>query len=156
MAKPIGTLGVITTLTVGGVVFTDLSSNLIVLVGANNNATLGSTLRKANGSAGYPITAAKTYTVQACKAICSAITAGTINFGYADNDIGLDAAYSGLTNPKYCGGDANWSGIAIPSNAVLGTIMEYAPFFPIPAGKYLFMNSTAASTNGFITYGYEA
>lgn len=153
MATPIGTLGTIPTLTVGGRVFTDLTT-LIILAGyQGSNAR--TTLRVPGASSGYPVTTGKTLTVHAARFSCSN-TPGTQGYitqlVQSDNDLGYDSNTS-YTNPKYYTAIANilFNGI---NNLPPPDKYEIAGLgFTVAATKYLSATLTASTT--VWAYGYE-
>jgi hypothetical protein len=158
MATPIGTLGTIPTLTVGGRVFTDLST-LITLVTAIQTANRSGTFRLTNGSSGYPVTASKTLTVSAMSVISTnqvaGNSAGVASFGYADNDVGVNSA-TALTTPVYYGGSA-LIGLAPVGEPSFGGEFQYSVKLVVPAGKYPFaVQDGSANILVIHAYGYEA
>lgn len=155
MATPIGTLGTIPTLTVGGRVFTDLTT-LIILGGYALSNNSFASLRKPNGSAAYSITTAKTYTIYAAKLIGYTLGGtGYINVLYGDTDAGMDAA-SAPTNAVYCNGDAatRYAGVGASSTGT-GYFLDgsHTPF-AVPAGKYVASKFLNGGGTAFV-YGYE-
>jgi len=156
MAKPIGTIGNIETLTVNGVTLVDLT-NLIILGGAVATSNRYTTLRKMNSSSGYQVTAGKTFTVHAIDMHSNTTTIFThASLLYGDTDVGLDSA-SGPTSPVYPCGDANfevavYSGNNSSSSSIAKNVVNV--FFQAPAAKYLAtLIGTAAAQ--LIVYGYE-
>ncbi len=152
MAKPIGTLGTIDTLTVGGQVFTDLTT-IIGLVAFSNTNTNGS-FRVPFAAAARVVTSAKTFTVNAVK-VWTNSTAQLTQFklAYSDNDVGMDTA-TALTNGVYY--------MTTSVGATMGAQLGLAPNNPaefgfmmaaVPAGKYI----TAVFTNQghAMLWGYE-
>lgn len=164
MAKAIGTVGTISTLTIAGFVFTDITSNLIVLIGAGATVNQRSSLRKPGGGSGYSVTSGKTYTINAMRimqaADLSAAVVG-IKLSYGDNDCGQDTA-TAITNPVYylgsSGAAANPTGVA-GANGTQGSEdpTQFAPFFGVPATKYTNVELLTSSSRAFFqTFGYEA
>lgn len=153
MARPIGTLGVIDTLTIGGRVLTDLTT-LIVLAASytsNSKATFRQAFPSA-GSAGYAVTSAKTYTVAGIKFNANAAT--SLALLYADNDVGFDSA-TAFTNPVYqASGNTTATNIFTPSASSNSTQIEICPMFRVPAGKYLAISGGAVVASA-LSYGYE-
>lgn len=156
MAKAIGTLGTIPSLTVGGSVFTDLD-NLIVL-GGTNSTNAFCTLRKPNGTAGYQVTAGKTLTQRALHFtdLDTAGNSATCSLLYGDTDVGQNAA-AAPTTPVYNFGT---SAISIVNAIIAGGLdknHEVSIFFQVPATKYPGATMGAASgIKAVLTYGYEA
>lgn len=131
MAKPIGTLGNIDTITVGGRIFTDLSTIIIVTAPLDQSTGAKATFRLPGGTAGYPVTAAKTYTVHAISLNANTAISG-YQFLYSDNDVGLNTA-TAHTNPIYeNGGSITVASVGTPANTFQGIATKFA----IPAGKY--------------------
>lgn len=152
MAVAIGNLGTIPTLTVGNRVFTDLT-NLITLSGFVSGGGNYGTMRAPNGTAGYQVTAGKTYTIHSLIITGGGVTgtgAGTILYG--NTDVGTGAG-SAPTTPIYYGGYGA-GGLLTASNfppSITGTFCN--PMFQIPATKYpAVINS---STAFYLSYGYE-
>ncbi len=158
MAKPIGTLGTIDTLTVGGRVFTDLV-NIIVLGGYITTNT-NSCLRKSNGAAGYAVTSGKTLTISAVRAqsgVTLSATEGVSGFSLAqaDVDVGLDSA-SALTNPVYDRGTASFRTAYLFSAAGQNNVVDVGGIsLPVLATKYLAVNGSSTAMS-IMAFGYEA
>ncbi len=153
MAKPIGTLGTIPTLTVGGRVFTDLDTLITLVAKCSGNQ---STLRKsgAQAGAGYPVTALKTLNIYALRIIPTGATAGGF-IGQSDSDSGLSAS-SALTNPIYFGTESSVATSDILQASGANTITEMAgnPLGKVLAGKYLTIDANSAGL--FVwAFGYE-
>lgn len=160
MATQIGTLGNISVLTVGGRVFTDLTS-LIILYGEVSTATRYTTLRKQNGAAGYQVTAGKTLTISAMSLLYGGTVTNTtaVALLYGDTDVGINSA-AAPTTPKYIGSDVNmfvfFSALGAgatpsgPSSTLSGID------FGIPAAKYPCMQTNSTTNFGNAFYGYEA
>lgn len=153
MARPIGTLGVIPTLTIAGRVFTDLTTLIItggVVVTPGNRTSL----RLPNGSAGYPVTALKTLNIVAIE-VQNSSAAGNADavtqFGYGDNDVGVDSA-TAITNPVYYGGSATNS---IMAPAAAQSTQQFILNFNVPAGKYVFFQNNASANVSIRIFGYE-
>lgn len=162
MAQPIGTLGTIPTLTVGGRVFTDLD-NLITLV-AQEGASATSqncTFRKVGVTGGYVVPALTTFKLIAIKIVSVTATAGAnangnLDILYADNDVGF-GTNTAFTNPVYLGGDSS-SVVRFQSLIATGQSSEFVINFDIPAGKYPAIAGQFAVTGQedmVIAYGYE-
>jgi len=145
MAKPIGTIGNIPTITISGRVYVDLT-NLIILyyyVPTSGNFTTG---RAAGASSGYQVSG--TLTISSVYSVPNSPTAGLQGIIlYGDNDVGLNT--SAPTNPKYI--DSNF-GLKVV--IAIGTGISCVPFsFAIPNGKYPAM-SAANDGGSFMSYGY--
>lgn len=148
----------IPTLMVGGRVFTDLA-NLIILYGYVSGATTTNcSLRKQGGSAGYTVTAGKTYTILAVRAYGSytATVAGSFGYlGYSDNDVGVNSstAYTNAKNP------GNNGLLGQVGNAALGSngLWEWLCDFQVPATKIPSFtgNGGAAINTNVVVFGYE-
>jgi len=143
--KPIGTLGTIPTITIGGRVFVDLD-NLIILyyyVPTAGNFTTG---RAAGTSSGYQVSG--TLTTLSVTAVPNSPTSalqGIILYG--DNDVGLNT--SAPTNPKYI--DSNFGLKVVIAS---GTTTNSVPFsFATPNTKYPAM-SAANDGGSFMSYSY--
>lgn len=154
MARPIGTLGVIDTITIGGRLFTDITT-LITLTGSGTTGY--TTLRLPSGTAGYPVTAAKTFKVHAtrCYGESAVGSASNISLGYGDNDVGYVGAAP--TTPIYLGGGTvgQFSIIFSAVSATQGALeLAFTNPFAAPAAKYLFVNISGNQGNAMI-FGYE-
>lgn len=163
--KAIGTLGTIPSLTVGRQVFTDVSTNLIMLFGCTAGHTAGtplkSSMRRNGATTAYAVTSAKTYTVQAL-IVSNGGTGveGPVQIAQADNDVGI-ANSGALTNPVYfLNNIANFdfNGGADVSSSL--NEKEHTLIFAIAAGKYLACvpgNRATANSRSLVTsFGYEA
>lgn len=155
---PNGKVGssLVPSLTIGGRVFTDIS-NLIVLCGGPATAARFSTLRRPNGSAGYQITAGKTFRIEAIVIFSgTAASIATYNLLYGDTDVGLDSA-AAPTTPVYCGGGATVY-TAMVGRGTGGASEQFPqvfhPHFDIPATKYACITVDKAASAVFV-YGYE-
>lgn len=156
MAKPIGTLGIIETVTVGGHVITDVT-NLITAGGwinAGGNAYV--TARKVNTTAGYQVTAGKTFHAYAVK-VLSNDTGTAVGFGlaYGDNDLGASATVTVPTNFVSEFGGASGSDLSGLYKTILGSQMEISSQFTIPATKYMQMVKIGGGQVGGVVFGYE-
>ncbi len=158
MPSPIGTIGTIPTLTVGGRVFTDLTTLIILKAHVSGNTR--STMRKSSGSTGYQVTAGKTYTVHALQAMAAttlSATGASVSFTLAqvDADIGLDVA-TAFTNPVYSAGAVAEIDLCINPGPGSGTIVQSpCAFFPVAATKYLGVLSASTYLNQLFSFGYE-
>jgi hypothetical protein len=152
MARPIGTLGVIDTITVGGRVFTDVSTLKILngFVATNNNSVLSDVSTATNG---YIVPALKTFTIYALKAFHTGTSASSnqINILYADNNVANDSA-TAFTTPVYSAGSSVTA--AIIGHFTTPTI-ETSFLFAIPTGKYPSMVRGGTGNIYIHAYGYE-
>lgn len=146
MAKPIGTLGTIPTVTIGGRVFTDLT-NLLILQSFTGNASRRGTFRL--GQTGYQ--AVNTLTIYALEAHAASATAMQFQLAYGDTDLGFDSA-SALVTPVYeFGGYAGTR----HTTAAVGVARQFACKHQTPTGKYPAVDFLSSS--GTVTaYGYDA
>ncbi len=145
MPTPIGTLGNVPSLTVGGRVFTDLT-NLIVLTAAHSAGNL-STLRLPGASSGYQVPAGKTLKIWAIRQYTTSSYVAPTSLGYGDTDVGYNSG-STPTNPIYYSVGAN----AYTAGATTG-ITETSLLFSVPTGKYVF-GSTSGQQGGTTVFGY--
>lgn len=160
MAKPIGTLGVIDTLTVGGRVFTDLANlkTLVAQEGASAT-TVNCTFREVGTNTGYVVPGGKTFKLFAISIINVTAnlsdSASAFDLIYADNDVGF-GTNTAFTNRVYMGGASGL--VRFASRGLLGTSLEVSVNFNIPAGKYPAIESIFQATGQekmVIAYGYE-
>lgn len=156
--RQIGTLGTIDTLTVGGRVFSNLSS-LIQLYGCVLSATNRYTsFRKPNTTSGY---APSGVTFRVCAITAQSYITNTQNAAsiyYADNDSGI-ASTTAPVNPVYVGGSAGNSGLIselLAATTTVGDETIYILDFVIPSGKFLGVDNNAqANQVVYKVYGYE-
>jgi hypothetical protein len=140
---------------IAGRVFTDLSSNLIILGGGNATDNNVTTARKSDATSGYAVTASKTLEIWAGKAnVVTTVAGGNLILGYADNDVGQDSA-TAQTNPKYFGSDPNGYAGKIFHTQSVGQ-QESNFYFRVPAGKYTNLQQNGgAAISAWRLYGYE-
>lgn len=154
MATPIGTLGTIPSLTVGGRVFTDLTNLIILSASTGGSANNVSTLRKFGASSGYQVTTGKTLTIYAIKVISQSSTGEALNFGYGDTDVGIRAGTTNPTNAVFAIGDS--SNMLISGLSQVGGVTELAINLAVPSLKYVFAKAGDTGVSGFLAYGYES
>lgn len=156
--KPIGTLGMVDYMSVGGVVFTDLTNLISLSSGFSTSSNKNAALRK-NSSSGYQVTAGKTYTIRAVQAnVYVAEATASVRLLYADNDVGLPGT-TAFTNPIYYGTYAGTSTQYVTNciDATTTGVRERAIIFGVAAQKYACIDFTGSTGVGqFATYGYEA
>lgn len=148
--KPIGTLGVVPSLTVANYVFTDID-NLVTLwasVGGNN-----STLRKTNTTAGYQVPVGKSFKIYAIRFTSGSAANADLYLNYSDNDVGMGTA-TAPTNAVYVY-DSSTNRLISQGPATISSGIEvFLGPFVVPAGKYVTLKTTAG--NGTIqVFGYE-
>ncbi len=151
MARPIGTLGTIETLTIGGRVFTDMT-NLITLVAGLAAGSSHCSFRKPNGTAGYAVTGGKTLTLSAVQIQINA--ADLTRLLYSDNDVS-PAAATAWTNAVYQGGNNSQSSYIVTGVTPTGTIISVNTNFQVLAGKYAGVENGGTAVHTFYAYGYE-
>jgi hypothetical protein len=149
MAKPIGTLGTIETLTVGGRVFTDLT-NLIVLTTGSGTLARNSVFYKSDSGApaAYQVPGATSFFVDVLMSSVAYVPASelfSVSLFYTDDNIGNENAGTG-TNPVYW--PANLTSVCITDRQTF-----YYPRWTIPTGKYL--NGAFTYRGGYQVFGYE-
>lgn len=156
MAKPIGTLGTIDTLQIGGRIFTDLT-NLIVLFSSVNSGTHATFLKTypTQGTSGYSVTGGKTLTVQAIQ-LFSQTAVNAFNLLYNDIDVGFDSSTS-FTNPVYFTSGSSSQNASIPNifSASVTQNQFYYPFWRTPAGKFPSISWSSSNNQSAFGYGYE-
>lgn len=163
MAGPIGTLGAIPTITVGGRVFTDLT-NLKILTGTANSGVANYTSLKnasLNATRGvYVVPAAKTFILHAVRWIQNGTTTASALGGlfYGDTDLGETAA-GPLTNPvgvvSGVAGIAQLADLFITHSGTPGSDNERAIGGSVPTGKYPHFYTNAGYALSLFAYGYE-
>lgn len=149
----VGAVGITPSLTIGGRVFTDLT-NLIILHGAVAAGQANCSLRKANGVAGYAVTAGKTLTIYACKGRSNTAANTKIILLYSDNDMGVDTA-TAPTNPVYIMGSTANYGLTYSGGASVDQEQAHEINFQVPATKIPGV-IMVSSVSYFRAYGYEA
>ncbi len=153
VSGPIGSSGIIPTITVGDRVFTDLD-NLVQVSGFVNQSggSAFSIFRKANSSAAYAPPTGKSFLIQAYKFVYESNgSGGSVLLGYNNSDFGILAGGPAVSPVYYSG-----SNIFGPITS-LGSI-EYASSispFSVPAGKFPFVQSLATIVGMIMLYGYE-
>ncbi len=160
MSKPIGTLGTIDTLEVGGRVFTDLA-NLIQLNAAFGVGGPFSGFFLGNGTP-YQVSAGKTFTGWAAQMTTQLAGSPSqdypISFGYSVNLIGAQNASAPASPLYFPFGNGTPLGYAVFSVANGGNVQFQTNLnFIVPAGSYPFCG--AVQGGEYISmvnlYGYE-
>lgn len=152
MAKPIGTLGTIPTLTVGGWVFTDLD-NLIQLYSSMSDQKYWAMVAP-NGTGPYQVTVSKTLKIYAAQASARTDSDSESMLLYGD-----DVANNSNTPPT----NAVFQGA---SDTVFSSFGFFSPplghssfitRFDIPSQKYphVLQNNSTAKAYGLTVFGYE-
>lgn len=164
MPTPIGTLGAIDTLLVGGRTFTDISSttgvgsliSLYQAAGGNTNVYGGWNKFGSQSSTAYPVTTGKTLIVAAIRVINSAAVAETLGFGQCDNALAI-ATPSTPTNPIYFGIESSTNTPIVTTAATIGWEITLHPHGKIAATKFGFTatGGTVSSNTRVYSYGYE-
>lgn len=146
----VNTPGTIPSLTIGGRVFTDLS-NLKILIGSPQGAANSNSNFRRAGLGVYVVPAGKTFRILAYKVIIA--TAGTMYFGFCDNDVGVASA-TAPTNATY---PVNNSVQMLHSGiANTNTIVEFPCDMTATQNKYLFCSGGGGTFNGTVfLFGYE-
>jgi hypothetical protein len=140
-------------ITVGGYTFDwDPMNNTsdILLMGACITTNLRCTFRQPNASAGYVVPASKTLYIMAFKAVNAVAVASEPCLLYGDADTGYTNT-TAFTNPVYNAGVT--TGDAGLGTAVVGGILEFAPHFSIPTGKYPSVQSQSTG-QAFVIFAY--
>lgn len=152
MAKPIGTLGTIPTLTVGGWVFTDLD-NLIQLCASNSNQKYWRFVAP-NGTGAYQVTTGKTYKIYAAQITAATDIDSLSGLLYGDNSV--DNSNTPPTNAVFqYDTSVNVGGIA--TYVVPKGVTGFVTRFDVPALKYphLLGSQTPGLQSGVTIFGYE-
>lgn len=141
MAKPIGTLGTIPSITIGGRVFTDLD-NLLIL-GANMSGNKYWTFAEGNGTGDYQVPVGKTLQVLAVQTVCTTASNGVSILLYGDNAV--DNSSTPPTNPVFQFNNKN-------SFSAQPGVHSFITDFEVPAGKYIHAldNDTSGSFGMFL------
>lgn len=151
---PVGTLGTIPTITVGGHLFSDLT-NLIIAAGklaSNNHYT---ETRKSSSTSAYQVTTGKTLSIGAVENLIDTAAAGTqaLILLYGDNAVGLDTA-TVPTTPVYVSGSVTISSLCWAASTT--GVFSAASNFQVPALKYPSFNHAFNGSSNPRLYGYEA
>ena len=151
MGRSIGTIGNINTLTLGGVLLTDLSTLLIRLISYADGGSR-STLRRHTGSSGYTPSGALKLRMHAVRVVGknTAAQSGTGLISYGDTDLGMNVG-TAITNPVYIGG----SSTIMLGSAGVGVDISISTDFLVPNGKYINCGSEASTNTTCHVYGYE-
>lgn len=155
MARQIGTLGTIDTITVGGRVFTDLTT-LIYLEAYTATTARYTTYRKNNTSAGYQVTTGKTLSIYAIRVMTDSAagsSAGSV-LSYGDTDVGLNSA-AAPTNVVYQFGDSTARIFLTTTGQTSGVFYESPTLFTVPATKYAAQLAVGNDCLA-LAFGYEA
>lgn len=155
MSNPIGNLGTIPTLSLGGFTITDIT-NLKFLSGFGDSTNLRNTLRATGTSSGYVVPGGKTFRVIAIL-VANDTAGGNVAPGYADNDVGQNST-TAFTNPVFA-----FTGTTTPKQYTvsLPAVTAAAPFyaipikFDIPTGKYAVTQNTGTGNMQGTLVGYE-
>lgn len=137
MPFPIGTIGNVDTLTVGGMSFANPDTVIKLIGWVLGNA--GATFRKYNGSAGYQVTSGKTLTVQAWNCFSQSNTTPNQLFQLlqSDNDIAVNSNTAPI-NPIYEVG-LNVNNYINGVDGSLKASTENTSGFQVASTKYLTM-----------------
>lgn len=160
MAKPIGTLGVIDTLTIGGRVFTNLASLITLVGGTTDLANPRTVFRKTtSGTATGYAPSGVTFKFAAVHVKVNDVTGdGWLgNICYADNDVGFSSA-TAFTNPVFMTSGASFTITPFVSSSFdTDNVGEsfYYPDFVVPSGKFVSMQSGAIVIGYIWAWGYE-
>jgi hypothetical protein len=158
MATPIGTLGTIPTLTVGGRVYTDLTT-LKIVVGMTKSGGVNGTFRVPKATSGYQVTTGKTLTVSSARMLMF-VGSGPYNSTIlqSDNDVG-SATSTAFTNPSYYNGDSSNTTLFSAGTGITGItgLTEVGGIdFAVASQKYLSVLGTTGGQAMHWAYGYEA
>lgn len=140
MARAIGTLGTIDTISIGGRTLTQLDSVIVLNGAVNVNNSTGAI---GTSSTGYQVPVGFTLKVKCIQFNCN--LSGNFVIGYCDNDVGFNSATVPINAVLVAGGAPFLAGIPVTSSEA---IVE----FDIPAGKYLLVN-TSTGAAGFSVFG---
>lgn len=159
MATPIGTLGTIDTLTVGGRVLTDLTNlkTLVAQAGGSAN-TQNCTFRQIGTSAGYQVPGGKTFNVVALRIYTindlGIAGASTVDLYYSTTDVGY-GTNTATTTTGIAGAGVS---TRFPIKSAQGDTVEFCLNWSIPTGFYLTcvgQYNVAGQEAMLYIYGYE-
>jgi hypothetical protein len=152
MPTPIGTIGAVEAITVGGRVFTDLD-NLKTLFAYVSGVNLNSSLVDQSTGTAYQVPGGKVFKMLALS-FSSGGAADSLTLGYADNNVGISSTTAFVNHVQLGGG----GGFFTPVNTGVGAgdfEISMGSGMSVPAGKYPCVNNGTASTGGILVYGYE-
>lgn len=160
MAKPIGTLGNVDYVQVGGVTFTDVANLKVFHAYTTAAANQCSLILTATGSAGYSVTGGTTLSLRAYSFAVASTTVTETLFKvlYGTSSV-IDS--TGITGPIYMGSQSstndNRATVAV-TRAVVADSTSGILFFDVPAAKIPAVEQTynVAATCRYKLYGYEA
>lgn len=160
MSKAIGTLGAVDTITIGNVIFTDVSNLIMVSGYVTDGTNKWTSFRKPAGSSGYTPSGSKTFHVRAVRIFSLGTVGNGTGFilGYNNIDLGLSGTTS-PSSPIYIGGDSTATlanVVVFGSSVVTGTTIEAVVDFVIPNTKYIFASNAGSASSALIQiFGYE-
>lgn len=150
MARPIGTLGTIPTLTIGGHTFADLTTLIYLACRSTSGGSRWQSLQYQADKSTYQVTSGKTFELRAITLMQQSSTQVLGSIGYGDvasND--LNSAPTGAT---YLIGDGSIGQLA--AGTLHGEALSYGLNVEIPATKYPFIFRDQNGL-GCLAYGYE-
>ena len=124
------------------------------LLSLHGHATTGviSTLRLSGATAGYPVTAAKTFYIT--RVLVGGNTGASISIGYGDTDVGENSA-ADPTNYKPLIGSGHIGVAGADITPLKGTIgVSLNCIVSVPAGKYMTVYSSG-NVGAVLVEGYE-
>lgn len=157
MANAIGTIGNIPTLTIGGRLFTDLTTIIPLYTHVTSGGNRFGTFRKmgAGTGAGYQVTAGKTMIVYASQMANDAAALETASYAQTDADVGLDSA-TALTNPVYFGSESTtFRAVLGSTTSAAGSVVNLALSGKVAATKYCTANGANVSNASHLAWAYE-
>lgn len=157
-AFAVTTAGLTPCLTIGGLTFTDCSSNLIVLKAAvSTNGAAYTSFRQINGSTGYTPSGSNKFRVWAVMCNSSDSTVGNVDIFYKDTNSGIDDSNGTGAFPEgnFGLGTANYQLAAPARDASPGIRVYGRAGLLVPNGKYLALHNNTAAGAQCLAYGYE-
>lgn len=157
-SKPIGTLGAVDSVQIGGRIFTNLSSGLGGLIQLHGHVTNGTntntSFRKGAGVAGYAPSGVAFRVIAIVMTNFATVTAISSSYFYSSNDLGISST-TAITGQTYFGGNVLTSEIQ-PASTVAGAVAVLNTDFVVPSGQYLgATNQGQANEFDFQAYGFE-
>ena len=144
--------GVRPILEVGGKVFTNVGSLIVLWNYSSASATPRSTARKTFTGSGYTPSGTKTFEIGAIRVTSDTSSAVQLRFAYVDADIGFDTTTS-FTNPVYGAGNSNVrTHHAYPTAGIYQQLGMYAI---VPNAKYIGVELGTNSVYIGNFFGYE-
>jgi len=140
---------------IGGRLFTNLSSLIILHGRIQNTVATTCTLRTANGSSGYTPSGSNKFRARAIRMSIAGVSSGaSCTLMYSNNDVGF-AGTTAYVSPVYYCGTTNAEYAQCPGSPAQG-YYETVTDFLVPNGKYPGLYDNGAANQWIVQiFGYE-